>query len=261
MSTNMKGIKDEVKNAKGVLDDTLQLISDVSKLIKGLQPYNPLAVPRKALNQYAKECAIILNNNKLAEFKIKYSHLADFIVNGDGKMRAVARIQKATYDFRTLQFELEKLGYIMKDLTKQKEYYELARSIISCACAFAIMQFELNDFGDDTFMSVYEVCERDGLTKETLYANLVEIMNNLGTGFYVFEEAHKYYNALNEMAPELINTCEENMWNMTDELIVGVLENKISPNEAANYLAKNYKTTTEEMDLSLENLVSKMVIV
>lgn len=256
----MKVVADKASNADSLLAELLEFLKVSKILAANLDTYKNAANGRTP-PRFIVETSTALKGAVIKDFGRQFPTIADFESNRTDTISSMQRFDDAVYRFGAVQRKIHDLGYVVKtEEDREKLSFEM-RSVVADIIVFLCIQFSLYpEQGEETiFMSVSKYCEKNGITKDVFYGNLISDLRAVNRSWYSYEPLSPYYTALQEFDETLASECEDALFPLTDDMAARLINGTLDPIVVRTQLVKHQSSTNEvEVKTNPLELISSM---
>lgn len=258
-----KIVKDEISNARGIVEECSEIIEVVFEMYGYVIPDT-----RKVVKQYGAIARYITTvRPKLQKglgtfknFKAWYPGISSVIGEGKASNESNPRLADGLYKVSQLRTVLEECQFLLKTDKQRGDVQAIMRSVIADFCIFLITQFNLSQGDGSVMLSIKEMCADKGVSVDVFYGHLLDIMEACGIQPYGYETISPYYDELMGVDPVFLTECEDAGFPLTADISAKIVEGTL-PIEEARGLLIDYQRQVETKELkgvNALNMVSRL---
>lgn len=257
MSVNVKIVEDTLADAAKILQELQSLLLEVRECEIALVPFKDSGA--KTLPQYVAKTRAMLEKANISKFGIYYPALSAVISNGSFDDEGMHRLHDGVYKLGKFNKKLVASKFVIKTDVERTELQAEAKNIRADFIIFIITQYKLTST-TTVLMSVKDYCDRQSISPDIYYGELLLQLEETGEQPYGFEQISPYRQELIDIDPVFVSECEDNFFPLTAELSAQIIDGAVNLVEARAILLEHMKQSeeTEVANMNPGNMIKQL---
>lgn len=242
----MKVVADNIKEAPALLRELVEFKTVAMKLYYATRPFSSEA-PGTKLAKFATETTLEMKRSLVKNFESTFPTISSALINGSVTI-AAERLQGACRIFDLGQRELTKKNCVLvSDADREIPHIDFG-DVVTNLVVFILSQFLSSQDEDTVFLSVMEMCEREGVTPDVYKGSLMDDLEFVGGKWCTYDPVSPLYDVMMESEPEFLAECRDIGYPLTDEVCQQILDG-VTPVAMVRGDLNQYMKGIEEVEM------------